>query len=151
MADRRPMADTLRRIYRFGVASPFTLGDTLCIRPSAWISILLALLFSGCPCVVSLKTLSSRAGYSSLYRITGRNRQGVRLNGQESTRRTPGRSVAIAMTPRYLSCPGITQPDSFYPWASVPPRILDPFPTCSLISTPWLSRIPPPDLPTGCP
>ncbi len=58
----------------FGVASPLTPGDTLCLRSSAWIRILLTL--PGCPCLVSLLGLSSRAGYLSLYRIT------PGLNGQ---------------------------------------------------------------------
>ncbi len=102
----------------FGVASPLAPGDTLCVRPNAWIRILLTLL--GCPCLVSLLGLSFRAGYPSLYRIT------LGVNGKESARRTSGRSVAIAMTPGYLSYPGITQNDSFYSWASVPQRILFP-------------------------
>ncbi len=149
---RSPLASKHLRAYAqqdlwqtrgFGVASPWTPGDTLCIRSSAWIRILMT--FPGCPCLVSLMGLSTRAGYPSLYKIT------TGLHGQESTRRTPGRSVAIAMTPGYLSCPGITQLYSFYPWASVPPWILDPFPTCSLISTPFLILVPPPDLPTGGP
>ncbi len=149
---RSPLASRHLRAYApqnlwqtrgFGVASPLTPGDTLCIRPSTWIRILLT--FPWCPCLVSLMGLSSRAGYPSLYRIN------PGLNGQESTRRTPGRFVAIAMTPGYLSCQGITQRDSFYPRASVQPRILDSVRTCSLIFTPWLTRVPPPDFPTGGP
>ncbi len=75
----------------FGVASPLTPGDTLCIRPSAWIRILMT--FPGCPCLVSILGLSSRAGYPLLYRIT------PGLNGQKPIRRSPGRSVAIARIP----------------------------------------------------
>ncbi len=86
---RSPLASKHLRAYApqdlwqtrgFGVASPLTPGDMLSIRPSAWIRIILT--FPGCPCLVSLFGLSSRAGYPSFYRITPgpivRNRQDVR-------------------------------------------------------------------------
>ncbi len=57
-----------REARGFGVASPLTPGDTLCIRPNAWIRILLT--FPGCPWLVSLLGLSSRAGYPLLCWIT---------------------------------------------------------------------------------
>ncbi len=68
------MAD--QRFYRRISLTP---GDTQCIRPSAWIRILLT--FPGCPCLVLLLGLSSRVGYPRFTRshlvLTVRNRQGV--------------------------------------------------------------------------
>ncbi len=96
----------------FGVASLLTPGDTLCVRPSAWVRILLTL--SGCPCLVSLLGLSSRITPS--------------LNGQESTR--PIR--------RYRYDTRIPLVSGNNPTRLVLPLGFSPssFPTCSLITTP---------------